>query len=204
MLTFQQDVDGYAGTSDKEIRSDNNDAANGDASEISVDGDDGGGPTHGLIRFANVFGPADGQVPVGTDIASATLTLNITSVGSPLQFHRMLVDWNEADTWATFGGDGITPGIDAAAEPAFTTPFISPTGAYDFDVTAIYRDFADGLDDYGIGLIPTGTNGVDFTSSEPFFLDADLAPILTIVVPEPAAATLLGVAGLAALRRRRA
>jgi hypothetical protein len=218
VLTFQEGVDGYAGTLDKEIRSSGGDDANGDFGEISIDGDDGSPgrqPNHALIRFENVFGNGPNQIALGTGIDSATITLTIVNPGSGFTAHQMLVDWDESSTWAgtpVFGGDGITPGSDAVAMPlsSFGADNASenvPTGKLVIDVTEAYQNFSAGATDYGVGFVTfeNGTNGIDFITSESFFLDPiEDRPLLTVSVPEPATASLLGLGSLAMLRRRRA
>ncbi len=175
-LTFTQGEDGYAGTLDKEIRSSGGDAANGDATSISVDGDDGSPgsqPNHGLVRFESIVGPGDGQIAPGDAIESAQLVLNVVNPGSGFEVYGMLADWDESTTWADLGGDGVTPGVDADAQP---TTFVGANdagenvrvGALALEIGPLAQGGVDGAANRGVGLVafPSGTNGVDFTTSE--------------------------------------
>lgn len=175
-IVFQQGIDGYAGTLDKEIRSSGGDEANGEGPEISVDGDDGSPglqPNHGLVRFESIIGNALGQIAPGTRIDSAVLKLNVINPGSGFDVHEMIVAWDELTTWADLGGDGITPGIDAAADPIISLGADNgsenvPAGTLSIDLTTLVQGWIDGEPNFGVGLValPNGTNGIDFTSSE--------------------------------------
>src|SRR4051812_1228344 len=78
-VTFQQGVNGYAGTQDTYVSQSAPDSAFGNASFMDVDLDastnSGNQPTQGLLRFENIFGTGASQVPAGSTITSATLTL---------------------------------------------------------------------------------------------------------------------------------
>ena len=140
-LSFQQGVDGYAGTEDLHLAIPENFTGNGHIkAEFSTDPE---GPTWewdthqtsgeasmvfysesprrglgdeiGLLRFRDLFGSEVGQIPPGSTIASATLTLrskdNPTSGSANL--HRVLRDWDESVRWDDFGA-GLAPeyGVD--------------------------------------------------------------------------------------------
>jgi hypothetical protein len=185
IVIFQEGVDGYIGTADKELRSSGSDENNGDNPEISVDGDDGSPglqPNHGLIKFENIIAAARDAIPQGTEIASAEVALNVTNPGSGMQVYKMTTAWDEFTTWADFGGDGITPGDEAAASPALTLGDDNgsenvPTGTLTLDITDIMRDWLSGETNHGIGLVPftNGTNGIDFDTSE-----GDVPPALIV------------------------
>jgi hypothetical protein len=218
ILTFQEGVDGYASTTDAEIRSSDPDVNSGGQGSISVDGDDGSPgaqPNQGLIRFGDIVGTGAGQIAPGSPIGSATLTLNVFNPGSGFTVHQLLTAFDENTvTWNNYGSldDGILPGTDAIATPLDTVGANDfnenvPTGSLVLDVTAAVQAFADGADNFGFGLVPfaDGGNGIDFDTSESTFGGPALRPLLTVsVIPEPASLSLLSVAGLAALRRRRA
>jgi len=192
---FQQGVDGYAGTQDKEIRSSGGDAGNGDNTEISVDGDDGSPglqPNQALVRFDDVIGAGQGQVQSGTTIESATLSLNIINPGSGMSVYAMTTDWDETTTWTDLGGDGVTPGIEADASPQTVVGADDggtniPTGTLTLDITDAVQGWLNGNDAYGVALIPfpSGTNGIDFTTSEstnpPVLKIRSLLPGLSLV-----------------------
>jgi hypothetical protein len=175
-VVFQQGVDGYTGTEDKEIRSDGDDADNGDADEISVDGDDGSPdlqPTQGLIQFAEIIGDGPTQIPAGTVIEQASLILNVTNPGSGFEVYQMTVDWDESVQWVDLGGDGITPGVEATSTPVTAVGANNSsenvgTGPLSLDITSTMEAWLAGGDNFGVGLIPyvNGTNGIDFDSSE--------------------------------------
>lgn len=225
-LSFQQGLNGYAGTQDTMIRS--NETAGGDSrglnygslEDLSVDGDDGSPgskPNHGLIRFDNLFGNAAGQIRAGDTIVSAKLTVSVFNPGSGMTMHDLLVDWNQGTaTWNSLGNGIQANGTDAGATVlasigANNSSENVPNGALVFDLTAsLQAAQAGAVPGHGWALLPfaAGTNGIDFRSSE-YLADPKLRPLLSVTVtpvPEPGTWALLA-SGLAlvagALRRRR-
>lgn len=215
VLSFQQGLNGYAGTADTNLRSADPDSEYGAEAEVSIDASDGGSPTQSLLRFGNLFGLGAGQIKPGDVIVKASLTLNITSAGSGIRFHDMLVNWSESATWNSMGN-----GIDANGIEASIAPFAA-VGANDgeanieesvmtFDVTASLKAQQLGtVPGYGWALLPfmlNGTNGVDFTTRE-WDVVAE-RPLLTVEVtpvPEPTTGVMLFAGGvlLAGIARRR-
>lgn len=213
--TFQQDVDGYHGNMDVTLYSSEPDSSNGYEQEVSIDASDSGSPNHVLVRFDELFGSAANQIKAGETIVSATLTLEITSAGSGILFHDMLMDWNSASaTWNSFDEGVQTDGVEAVA-----TPFLV-IGANNGDTNIaegrLVLDFTEALrrmqvgsvPGYGWALLPfmpNGTNGVDFYSAEGFELST--RPLLTVevsAVPEADSyALMLAGLGLTALMARR-
>lgn len=175
-ISFEQGVNGYAGTQDAGIHSGSADAADGANTIINVDGNDGG-VRQALLRFDNIFGPNAGQIPPGAVIKDARLSLNQTDNGNVVNFHRMLLPWEQATvTWNLLGGgltaddaevssaiDGVTPGLNGTV------------GRISFDITATVRAWAEGAPNYGWAIIPTGGDGWRWNSSE-----SGVNPILTV------------------------
>ena len=194
-LIFQEGLNGYVGTQDKEIRSSGGDTTNGQATFISVDGDDGSPgnqPNQGLIRFDNFFGAAAGQLPVDADLAQAKLVLEVFNPGSGFTVHEMLVDWDENDTWASLGAGIQANGTEAVATPVASLGANNDSsnvveGTLEIDVTSTVQAYLDGtLTNYGWALIPyvNGINGLDFFSSEAAGMS--VRPMLEIfLVPLP-------------------
>jgi len=212
--SFQQGAAGYAGTVDTFIQTISPNATAGSGTEIQVDRNAPGSletdvtPSHGLLRFADLFGSGLAQVPTGAVIQSATLSLYTSNVSTgSFNMHRMLTSWDENSTWNSFGGDGVSLGLDAETTPSAT--FIpSASGTIQLDVTADLQAWSAGATNLGWGFLTTSTNGWDFTSANGLTLAE--RPSLTVnfvAIPEPSAVTFLlgGVAALAALvlRRRR-
>lgn len=233
-LTFQEGVNGYTGTQDTMIRS--NETASGSAQTsngdsrglnfgsvdfISVDGDDGSPgskPNQGLIRFDNLFGNGAGQIKASDTILSASLKLQAFDEGSGMTVHDMLINWNESTvTW-----NSVTSGIQTNNAEASST-LLASFGANNssanvaiselaIDLTASLQAMQSGaLPGYGWVLMPfaSGTNGIDVHASE--FATASLRPLLTVdvmPVPEPETYAMLlaglGLVGFAAKRRQAA
>ncbi len=162
---------GPAETDDAQITADNPDAPYGGGVSINVDGLNP--HAHAVIKFPNLVGSGPGQVPSNTTVASATLQLNCTNYGAMMQVYRLTSDWSE-DTvtwnspWASPGGD-----YDAAV---VVNGDCTATGLRTIDVTEFVQMWVDGTPNYGILLTDTGTDGIDFDSSE-----GANPPVLTVV-----------------------
>ncbi|MFI4860982.1 MAG: DNRLRE domain-containing protein [Phycisphaerales bacterium JB063] len=224
-LTVREGLNGYAGTQDTWFseRSTGGENAGFPESTYIRTALWSGANQQGLLQFV---GLENMLVPGGT-INSATLQLTVPSDitfsdGETNAVHQMLVAWEETDTYgsAPWAG-GATPQIDlddveaasiaVADSNAFATDDIIPQGAVlTFDVTSIVQAWADGEANYGflfqsLGL--AGGGGLFMASSEYDGADGEAArPTLIIdgdVVPEPGSLALLGLGGLAILRRRR-
>src|SRR5688572_19382871 len=144
-ILFSDGAAGYAGTRDTHVRSDTPGGSFGADVAVVVDLDDstlsGSQPSQGLLRFENLIGTGAGQVPQGSTITAATLTVR-TGVDSsdesttPTSLHRMLADWDEASTWDTVGGGVNADGVEAAATADGTVTPSVLGGADTFDVRA--------------------------------------------------------------------
>jgi len=167
-------------------------------------GVDGSPVNQGLIRFDNLFGVSAGQIPAGATITGATLTI-ITGPGTNdlstnnVELHRMLTNWSESSTYNSLTG-GITLGTDAATTVDGTALPNALSIATDFDVTSTVQLWANGTSNFGWALMPTGSDGWRWNSSE---TAQSLRPSLTItyVVPEPGSA-LVATGAMIVLSRR--
>lgn len=113
--TFQEDVSGYNDTHDNYLQEGTPGSAHGNEAFVTVD-NDGNGIEQGLIRFDNVFGPGAGQIPFGSVINSATLTVEISdtsTIGAVVRFYRMLVPWSDATTWNSMTNGIQTNNVEA-------------------------------------------------------------------------------------------
>lgn len=164
-LLFRQGRLGYAGCVDTVLKSDEPDTSHCTDPVVSVDR---GPADHGLLRFDDLFGDGANQIPLGSQILSATLSLDVENMGGiSTTLHRMLMGWDCDDTWIGWG-DGIQPDDhEAAASPDATVP----STLVDFlmvDVTLSLRAWSDGAPNYGWVLLPGPENddGWDFASCD--------------------------------------
>jgi hypothetical protein len=214
-FNFQQGSGGYVGQLDTQLSGADPDAVLGNEPEVSIDASDGGFPSQALLRFEGLFGSGAGQIAADSVITAATLTLNITSAGSGLRLHEMLLPWGNTSTWNGFGNGLQADGIEVTSTPLLTLGADDSganieEGLLVIDVTAALRRAQAGFAPHGWALLPwlpNGTNGLDFYSAE--WVTVAERPLLTVQatpVPEPASAllTALGAAAVLAARRRRA
>ncbi|MFW5682825.1 MAG: alkaline phosphatase [Phycisphaeraceae bacterium] len=212
-FVFQEGLNDYAGTEDKEIRSSGGDSANGEFTQISVDGDDGSPgrqPNQGLIRFSNILGDGPNQLGADDPVEQALLILQVNNPGSGFSVHQMLAAWDESTTWEDLI-DGVSPdGTEALSEAIAVFGENNggenvSVGALEIDITEVVQQLQAGLiDDIDLALLPfeNGTNGIDFYTSE--FSNPDLRPSIEItLVPEPSSLVLMALGSLAIMHRSR-
>ncbi|TWT43126.1 Calx-beta domain-containing protein [Botrimarina hoheduenensis] len=203
--TFQNGVNGYFGTQDATIDGDQLFDTFGQDGIVRVDQVKGEGedtptqirPQQGLIRFDNLFGAGAGQVPFGSQIFDAFLTVNVTNVssGAEVNFFKMEQDWEEINaTWldpqGSAGGsilNGVTPdGVEASATPDGTVPDAGRAGLVEIplDVDTL-QAWANGADqNYGWSIISDSASLWSFNSSEAF-ATGTFRPELTILYTAP-------------------
>ena len=139
-----------------------------------------------LLRFDELFGDQPGQLPLGSPIEEATLTLSVPdditfSDGEAFAVHQLLVAWDVTDAWgaAPWAG-GATPQVDlddieaAAAFVAESSQFATEAGVFNgglpgtripqgatlvLDVTPIVAAWSNGEANYGFLLRSLGEDG---------------------------------------------
>jgi hypothetical protein len=165
-------------------------------------------PQQGLIRFDNLFGSAMNQIPKGSTIFSAFMTLNVQNIasGAEINFFRMLQDWEQvAATWLDPQGsvvgsisNGVTPDdVEATTKPDATVPEPGRAGSVDIqlNVDTIQAWANESEPNYGWSIISDSGSLWAFNSSESF-LPGTARPKLTILYTEPVLTEDLGVFSL--------
>lgn len=222
-IAFQEGVDHgygvYSGTQDTYLNEGTPTTSLGASSQVGVDAyaSPSDATKHGLVRFENILGSGPGRIPNGVEIVSAELVITTPNDsfadGNGAYLYRLLVDWDESDTWNnSFGGDGIdADGIEAMAAIEVDTglmkdprPFVSS-----FDVTESVKAWHAGTaDNYGWAFLPRAADNPQdawlFASSERSTPGFRPMLLVTYHVPEPSACVLLGlgVLGLVLCRLR--
>ncbi|MDP0498399.1 MAG: DNRLRE domain-containing protein [Verrucomicrobiota bacterium JB024] len=195
LATFRQGENGYIGTVDATLYESDPQTTYGDVDYVRTDiNNDAADPDeNGLLRFEALFGGMEGQVPLGSGIVSATLTVYFHN-GAPgagyVTVHRMLADWNENTTWGAMNDGVDADGAEAALDATARAYNVMDNEYRSFDVT---QDLVAWLNDpesnrgWAFRMDQT-SNGYEFRSSE--YVDADSRPVLEIVwsdEPLPAA-----------------
>jgi hypothetical protein len=203
IATFQNGVDGYVGTTDAYLDGQFIVDKFGQDPIVRVDQSKGasvGPPQQGLIRFADLFGGAAGQIPSGARIFDAFLTLNVTSTASDadIRLFRMLQDWEQVNaTWQSPQGNaggvisnGVTPdGFEATAQAdaVVTQPGRGGLVQIPLNVETI-QSWANGsLTNFGWSIVSNSASLWSFNSSEAF-LPGTFKPELTILYTDPVVA----------------
>ncbi|MEN6308490.1 MAG: DNRLRE domain-containing protein [Anaerohalosphaeraceae bacterium] len=141
------------------------------------------------------------------NIASATLTIYAITDAKSYVVSGLKDGINEAwddDTidWFSAPGNDTTSGKNLLADQTVSLYTINPTvanGAADMDVTSFVNTDADGLVTF---IFTAGGTTYMYNVLEGSYYNAAYVPVLTVEVPEPASLILLGLGGLAMLRRR--
>ncbi len=175
------------------------DGGTGTGSAINVDG--GNPHAHGLIKFLNVFGEGIGQVPLGSIIVSATLQVNCTNPGNMMNLYRLNLDWVENGvSWIYRDySNSLTwppgePGADGPYSHGSTliNGDCTASGLRTIDITQLVQEWSNGSPNYGIVMTDTGTDGVDFDSSEsanPPVLTVTYQPVWEAIETKPLSGT---------------
>ncbi len=198
--TFQQGVNGYAGTQDAGIHSATADGPDGANTVINVDGADGGGVRQALLRFDDIFGSNPGQIPSGASIRGATLRLFQTDNGDLHRLHRMLTGWDQnSATWNVLVDGVVANDVDAVAAFDASGPGFNGNNInINIDVTASVQAWANGQANNGWAFIPNGNDGWRWNTSESanppaLLVEYDIIPCVnppSIVSQPPATASV--------------
>ncbi len=169
---------GPSSVEDAQISADTPTTASGSAASINVDGQSP--HVHGLLKFPTLVGSGAGQLPAGALVASAVLQLSCTNSGNTMRIYRLTQSWNENEAtwnqrstgvaWGSAGADGA-----ASNAGAFLAADCTATGLRSIDVTRFVQEWASGAANYGVVITDTGTDGIDFGSSE-----SASSPVLTV------------------------
>jgi Bacterial Ig domain/Calcineurin-like phosphoesterase len=170
VAVFQQGLNGYLGTVDTFLHQNTPTTNNGTAASLKVDNDDPSGTglhAQSLLRFSNLFGNGSGQIPPNATLQSATLQLQVTNGSSnTVNLHRMIANWSDSDTWALLTNGVQNNGLEAAVVVEATSGVV-PIGPLSISVLASLQAWqSNPSSNLGWVILPTGTDGVDFNSSE--------------------------------------
>ena len=185
-LSFQQGVNGYAGTVDTEIwalATTTILAANPNASS---DANNDGGESQVLLRFDKIIGDKPQQIPQRARIRSAKLLVSAFDQGDIVNLHQMLVPFEESATWTTLVSGVSADGLEASRhKDSFTFGKIAANSSeIVFDVTDTVQSCVNGDANHGWVFLNTGGNGWDFYTSE--FDNPAQRPKLFVELTDPA------------------
>jgi hypothetical protein len=202
LATFQDGVNGYDGTSDGYIDGEFVFDQFGQDPVVRVDqakGTTDVRPQQGLLRFDSMFGNGLGQVPMGSKIFDAFLTLNVsnTASGADIRFFRMLQNWDQVTTnWFQPQGnagasifDGVTPdGFEASARADFVVTEPGRAGLVQIPLNAdTIQAWANGsIPNFGWSIVTNNASLWSFNSSEVDTIGS-FKPELTILYTPPVA-----------------
>lgn len=192
-IAFQQGINGYEGTVDTEIWALAVKTILNANPNASSDADNDGGESQVLMRFDNIFGPGDQQIPPRSTIVSAKLIVAAFDQGSTVNLHRMLVPFGKAATWDSMVSGVSGDGMEACRhKDGFTFGKIaaSTSGAI-FDVTDTVQMWSSGKPNFGWVFLNTGGNGWDFYASEFEKIEQRPKLIVQYLPPESSSSALV-------------
>lgn len=179
-ISFQEGVEGYAGTYDVGYFQSNPDFSDPENYEMASDGNINtpDSEEQALIRFENIIGPD--ALPADATVSQAILRVFSTGdTDSVVSIHRMLVGWTEDATWNSMDDGVEADGVEAAAAADHLADGIRSGEFYEFDVTVSLKAWqADPSSNHGWVFLNSGDDGWDLATSEEN--DPDLRPILTV------------------------
>ncbi len=140
------------------------------APSINVDGQTP--HAHGLLKFPTLIGSGGGQVPAGAIVTSAMLQLNCTNPGNMMRLYRLTQSWIENEATWNQRATGVAWAIARRGRRRLERrqlpdrPTAPPPALRSIDITQFVQDWSNGAPNYGVVLTDTGTDGIDFGSSE--------------------------------------
>jgi hypothetical protein len=184
-ITFQDGLNGYAGTIDVEIWAVSPNKCLEGNPNASSDADNDGGESQILLKFESVIGEKPGQIPPKSAIHSAKMIVSAFDPGDTVHLHRMLVPWKRTATWNSLVAGVTANGLEASKQKdSFTFGKISASSSeIQFEVTDTVQAWTNGSANHGWVFINTGGNGWDFYTSE--FEDVKQRPKLVVEFSPP-------------------
>ncbi|MBK1882202.1 DNRLRE domain-containing protein [Luteolibacter pohnpeiensis] len=167
-VSFQEGVDGYTGEFDKRIGSDGTNELGTAVASYYLDGFPGHASSpdiNGIIRFDNLIGTGEGQIPPGATVVKAELMLTTAGgansmSGGPYVIDRLIdpvtaeTTYDDLSAGAGFeGARGAGAGFLVSAYGSMTINTVEVA-----DITSIVREWATGADNYGVGIFTGGTS----------------------------------------------
>ena len=196
---FQEGVNGYTGTQDTYLDENFPTTSQGSATTLQVDLDDGGGAEqHTLIKFDNLFGAGVGQIPLGSTIISASLTLDVSDISvssATVSLHRMLSTWDETSTWNLMTNGIQTDDVEASSTVDGTVVNAGTLGAV--TVTGLetsLQAWSDGATNEGWAIKSDSIDDWEINSSEN--VTSSLRPKLTVEYQTTGGDITTGLVGL--------
>ncbi len=150
-LEFRQGSNGYASATDTWISSQLPNASQGLNEELHCISEST--TEQVLVRFSDIVGSANGQLPSGARVQSARLVLyadrrQFAGSNALHALHAMLVPWQENATFGSsaFGGNGVQiDGLEAEIQAQMLVlGAVADNGQISFDVTQSVQSWADG------------------------------------------------------------
>jgi hypothetical protein len=200
--SFQQATDNgfayYTGASDTQLAQATPNTAGASSESIFVDFDAGTSNTIGLLRFDAILGNGPGQIPSGSRILDAYLTLTTTNGGDGAGLYRLLVPWDESNTtWNSLPAtpsngkpirnNGITARIVAESQVGTSAGTGDPdTGTTQIGVLDDLQAWVNGESNYGwlIQGWDLRTDGWAFASSNATTISQRPKLHVTWITPE--------------------
>ena len=202
--SYRQGVNGYSSASDTVLRQAQPTVPAGSDLTLSTI-QTGSAEIQTLLRFDDIIGTGAGQIPPGSMVHAAVLTLASTtnnSIGDGGRFIPMLQTWDAGATWDSLTNGIQTNGIEAAA--TFTTRAGNSTLAPDvqggfnpFDVTADVQAWVSGtVANNGWAILPWTGGGDDWIFGSSDIGIENSRPQLKVFYTTPGV-TITPTAGLA-------
>ena len=172
-VALQEGIAGYAGTQDTWLSQANPNTSYGQNDTRVVDDDTANSlffdrRGQGLLRWDGLVGAGPRQVPLGAQVVSATLVIDVPDdIDTPLfnpnfLVHRMTRGWDESSTWNSLGGGLSTPADMTPAIAVFSgdnQPDIDTMRRV--DVTAAVAAWVAGEPNHGLAILPEIISGND-------------------------------------------
>ncbi|OQW72729.1 MAG: hypothetical protein BVN35_13800 [Proteobacteria bacterium ST_bin11] len=186
-LNFQQGVNNFNGTVDTFVNASSRSTSYAVATSLEVD-DGSPNQKNILIRFDNLFGNANGQIPPGSKIESASLQVFVTRTDALdfVSINQMLVPWSDSSTWNSLTSGISNNNLEASSTSLFRLS-AGGSGNQSFNnLTSSVQAWSNGSPNYGWVIVTGSSDADNWTIASAQAATATQRPRLVITYTPPA------------------
>ncbi|WFP51944.1 cytochrome c peroxidase [Methylomonas sp. EFPC3] len=184
---FQQGQNNFNGTVDTYLNAFSRSTSYAAATSLQVD-DGSPNQKNILIRFDNLFGNGEGQIPPGSKIESASLKVFVTQTDALdyVSINQMLVPWNDNSTWNSLVSGVSTNNVEASSTSLFRLS-AGGSGTQSFDnLTSSLQAWSNGSPNYGWVIVTGASDADNWTIASAQAANTTQRPKLVVTYTPPA------------------
>ncbi|MDP0491583.1 MAG: Ig-like domain-containing protein [Verrucomicrobiota bacterium JB023] len=168
-VSFQEGVADYTGQYGKAVGEDGTNTIGSEVQDYYLDGrpENGSPDVNGIVRFDNIFGNGENQIPVGSGIQDAKLIITTSTAGSaqsggPYIVDRLTVPVDDETTYTDLQQGDLGDGFEGVRGSSTGLPVagfgtIANGQVVSANVTALVQAWSNGAPNHGFSIFTGGT-----------------------------------------------